>query len=55
LSIENHEILFEYVTEFITNGSIKIDVDFKENFRHAEDVFNTYSKQKNFKEKFIYE
>ena len=55
LSIENHEILFEYVTEFVTNGSIKIDVDFKENFRHVEDVFNTYSKQKNFKEKFIYE
>ena len=55
LSLENHEIFFEYVLEFITTGAIKKDIKFKENFRHAEDVFTSYSKHKNFNEKFIYE
>lgn len=55
LSVENHEIFFKYISEFISNNFIDHKVKFKKNFRHLNDVFVSNFKQNQIKEKFIYQ
>ena len=55
LSAENHEIFFEYVNQFISRGFIDTTLKFKENFKHANEVYKVINEQHSFKEKFIYD
>ena len=56
LSQENHKILFSYIEKFISgNMRLKHFTGFKENFRHAKDIFDVISENHPFKEKFIYD
>jgi len=55
LSTENHEIMFDYITRFLFNKSSENYPKFKENFRHAKDVYTILNEKHPFKEKFIYD